>query len=87
MSVVEQFEQLIEIAQQLGYRIRYDYFGGTGGGICEFGGTRWMLIDLGMSSVERLEKLQSELAEEPLMGSLSLSRQQQEILGWPSKAA
>ena len=87
MSVVEQFEQLIEIAQQMGYRIRYDYFGGTGGGICEYGGNKWMLIDLGMSSVERLEKLQSELADEPLIGTLGLSNQQQQVLGWHSKAA
>ena len=38
MSTIEQIEQLVEIAQQIGYRIRYDYFGGTGGGVCEFSG-------------------------------------------------
>ena len=35
MSTIEQIDQLVEIAQQLGYRVRYDYFGGTGGGVCE----------------------------------------------------
>ena len=59
MSIVEQFDELVEIALQLGYKIRYDYFGGTGGGVCEHGGTKWLFIDLGMSAVERLEKLQN----------------------------
>lgn len=87
MSVVEQFEQLIEIAQQLGYRIRYDYFGGTGGGACEYGGTRWLFVDLGMSSVDRLEKLQAELSAEPFLQSLNLPAEQQQRLGLQSRAA
>lgn len=33
MSTIEQIEQWVHAAEQLGYRIRYDYFGGTGGGL------------------------------------------------------
>ena len=87
MSIVQQFDELVEIAQQLGYKIRYDYFGGTGGGVCEYGGTKWLFIDLGMSTVDRLEKLQTILSIEPLLDTLRLSPQRQQLLGLGSRAA
>ena len=66
MSTIERIEKLIETAQQLGYRIRHDYFGGTGGGKCEFGGQKWIFIDLALTSVEQLDQLQEALANDPL---------------------
>jgi hypothetical protein len=71
MSTIERIDQLIEIAQQLGYRIRHDYFGGTGGGKCEFGGQKWLFIDLAMTSVEQLDQLQEALADEPLLPAVA----------------
>ena len=71
MSTIERIEQLIEIAQQLGFRIRHDYFGGTGGGKCEFGGQKWIFIDLALTSVEQLDQLEEALADEPLLPTLS----------------
>ena len=71
MSTIERIEQLIEIAQQLGYRIRHDYFGGTGGGKCEFGGQKWVFIDLALTSVEQLDQLEEALADEPLFPNLN----------------
>lgn len=73
MSTIQQFDQLVEIAEQLGYRIRYDYFGGTGGGVCEFSGNKWLFLDLALSSAEQLEQLQKTLANEPLLGTIKLS--------------
>ena len=71
MSTIEQTDQLIEIAEQLGYRIRHDYFGGTGGGKCEFGGQKWLFIDLALTSVEQLDQLQEALADEPLLATVA----------------
>lgn len=71
MSTIERIDQLIEIAQQLGYRIRHDYFGGTGGGKCEFGGQKWLFIDLALTSVEQLDQLQVALADEPLLQTVA----------------
>ena len=65
MNAVEEFERLINIAQESGYRVRYDYFGGTGGGICRFGGTQWLFVDLALSVTERLENLKSQLLADP----------------------
>ena len=62
MSTIEQIDQLIEIAHQLGYRVRYDYFGGTGGGVCEFSGSKFLFMDLALTSTEQLEVLQKALS-------------------------
>lgn len=62
MSVVEQMEKLIALAQQLGYQVRYDYFGGTGGGFCQVNGKKWLFIDLALNGVEQLEHLEKSLS-------------------------
>ena len=66
MSTVEKFDQLIAEAQRVGYKVRYDYFGGTGGGICQFGGVKWLFIDLALPVTERLDLLESQLSDDPL---------------------
>ena len=72
MSTIQEFDQLIAIAETPGYRIRYDYFGGTGGGVCEFAGTKWLFIDLALTCNEQLEQLRDTLAKEPLLSTLKL---------------
>lgn len=65
MSTIEQVDRLIEIAEQLGYRIRYEYFGGTGGGVCEYSNHKWIFLDLGLTSIEQLELLEKTLNQDP----------------------
>lgn len=65
MNVVEQTDKLIELAQAMGYQVRYDYFGGTGGGFCQVNGKKWLFIDLALNGVEQLEYLQKGLSEHP----------------------
>lgn len=80
MSTIEQIDQLVEVAQQLGYRVRYDYFGGTGGGVCEFSGNKWLFLDLALTSAEQLEQLLSALANEPLLSTVQIDdRMKQEL--------
>lgn len=69
MNAVEEFERLIATAQESGYRVRYDYFGGTGGGVCQFGGTQWLFVDLALSVTERLDQLKTQLAADPYLDS------------------
>ena len=71
MNTIERIDQLTEIAQQLGYRIRHDYFGGTGGGKCEFAGQKWLFIDLALTSIEQLDQLKDALADEPLLQTVA----------------
>lgn len=59
--VVEQLELALERARQAGYQVRFEYFGGTGGGICEFAGRKVMFVDLALSTVQQLERVQGDL--------------------------
>lgn len=63
MNAVEHLDAMIDVAQQHGYRVRYDYFGGTGGGFCQFNGAKWLFIDLALNPLEQVEHLQQEMAE------------------------
>jgi len=67
MSTIEKIDGLTAIAERLGYQVRYDYFGGTGGGTCEFGGKKILFMDLALTSSEQLERLQAILAQEPFL--------------------
>ncbi|MEL7498942.1 MAG: hypothetical protein AAFN77_15145 [Planctomycetota bacterium] len=67
MSAIEQIEQLTRVAEGSGYRIRHEYFGGTGGGVCEFGGKKFLFLDLALSSLEQLALLQQVLVEEGVL--------------------
>lgn len=63
-GALAQVESLIENARRLGYRIRYDHFGGRGGGVCEFNGQKWIFLDVGLSAIEQLEMLEQEIAQD-----------------------
>ena len=69
MSTIQKIDHLTAIAEQLGYQIRYDYFGGTGGGTCEFAGKKVLFMDLALTSAEQLERLQDTLVKDPLFSS------------------
>lgn len=67
MSTIEKIDQLVAIANKLGYEVRYDYFGGTGGGACEYPGKKILFMDLALTSTEQLELLRETLSESPLL--------------------
>ncbi len=74
MSTINEFEQLIQAAEQSGYRIRYDYFGGTGGGSCTVGNQKWLFIDLALTSADQLAQLKQTLAADPVFQLSSYQR-------------
>ena len=74
MSTIKKIDRLTAIAEQLGYQVRYDYFGGTGGGTCEFAGKKVLFMDLALTSVEQLERLQDTLAKDPLLSTTALEK-------------
>lgn len=63
MHTVERFEKAVRLAKQLGYVVRHEYLGGSGGGICEFAGQKWIFIDLALTSAEQLDQLLNALQE------------------------
>lgn len=67
-GILEQVESWLETARQLGYRVRYDHFGGAGGGVCEFGGQKWIFMDVSLASCEQLSLLEESIPKDPLYG-------------------
>lgn len=54
MHTVELLDQAITAAKLLGVKFREDWLGGTGGGVCEIKGQRWVFLDLAQGPAEHL---------------------------------
>ena len=67
MHTVETLERLLTLAGQMGYVIRQEWLGGSGGGECEFGGRRYIFVDLALSVVEQLDQVAAVLRSDPTL--------------------
>ena len=75
MRAANLLEQLLDLAKQLGYTIRMEDLGGEGGGICEFGGKKWLFVDLTASSADQLQRTCDSLRLDPQLSGFALSPQ------------
>lgn len=89
MATMDVLQEALAIAQRVGYSIREEYLGGAGGGACEFGGRKWLFLDLAATADEQLENVTAVLREDPATLSLAgqLSPQLAWHLGWRRSAA
>lgn len=67
MHTVEMLERLLALAGQMGYVVRQEWLGGSGGGECQFGGQRYIFVDLALSAVEQLEQVAAVLRSDPTL--------------------
>jgi hypothetical protein len=81
MHTVDLLEQACEIAEQLGYRTRHEWLGGSGGGACEFAGKKWIFVDLALSVFEQLEQVTEALRRDPGIYLIDLSPPMRQVLG------
>ena len=65
MHTAELLEQSLQAARALGYTIRHEWLDGTGGGACEFGGKKWLFVDLALNTAEQLEQVSEALDNDP----------------------
>lgn len=72
MHTVDLLEQALESSKALGYRIRQEWLGGSGGGGCEIKGQRWIFLDLALSSTDQLAQVTEILRADPRIGAISL---------------
>lgn len=80
MHTVELLEHALSVAEQLGYRVRQEWLGGTGGGACQFAGRKWIFIDLALNSVEQLQQVREALRGDPGVYTLDLSPAMRRLL-------
>lgn len=64
-STVELLEAALQLSQRLGYTIRHEFLGGSGGGGCELRGRKYLFVDLALHVSEQLEQVCQALAEDP----------------------
>jgi len=80
MHTVELLEEACGVAESLGYKIRQDWLGGSGGGACEFAGQKWIFIDLALNAIEQLEQVSDALRDDPNIYLANLSGPLQQVL-------
>ena len=57
MHTVELLQEGLHTAERLGYRIRHEWLGGSGGGACEIKGRKWLFVDLALGPLDQLEQV------------------------------
>ena len=65
MHTVDLLDCAIATARDLGYQVRLEWLGGNGGGACEFGGRKWIFLDLALTTSEQLDLLVDALEADP----------------------
>jgi hypothetical protein len=86
MHTVELLEEALAAAKRLGYSLRQEWLGGSGGGACEVGRSKWLFLDLAQNQTEQLGMVIETLREEPAARQLSLSPELLKLLG-PARQA
>ncbi len=64
MNTVVQLENLLGLAKELGYEVRYESLGGAGGGVCALGTRKLMLLDVGQTTADHLETVKDALQQD-----------------------
>ena len=54
MHTVDLLDEALAVAEQLGFGVRHEWMGGTGGA-CEIAGKPWLFIDLSLTTDEQLD--------------------------------
>ncbi|MGD9645765.1 MAG: hypothetical protein AB7U73_08635 [Pirellulales bacterium] len=75
MHTVDLLEQALIAAERLGYELRNEWLGGSGGGCCQFNGRKWLFIDLALTPAEQLAQVLEALRVDPLLGRCDISRE------------
>lgn len=81
MHTIELLDQALSVADRLGYKVRQEWLGGSGGGACEFAGQKWMFVDLALNALEQLEQVTEALLGDPAIYAVDLPPQMRELLG------
>lgn len=69
MHTVEMLEHALTAARQLGYKVRQEWFG-LSGGVCEIKGQKWIFLDLSMSPQDQLSLVLDALHGDPGLARL-----------------
>ena len=54
MNTIADLDQKLDAIRSLGYTVRYDWFGGAGGGACRIGDRKYLFLDLALGAIDHL---------------------------------
>jgi hypothetical protein len=80
MHTVDLLEEAVAAARQLGYTVRHEWLGGSGGGACEVKGQRILFLDLAVGPLEQLQKVLEALRLEVRAPDVLIGRELKELL-------
>jgi hypothetical protein len=73
MHTVELLELALAAVKRLGYRVRAEHLDGGQGGLCEFGGRRWLFLDIAKAPIEQLHQVLEVLRGDARTAALPLA--------------
>ncbi|HEV7222828.1 MAG TPA: hypothetical protein VGN42_09010 [Pirellulales bacterium] len=73
MHTADLLDHALRAAERLGYKIRQEWLGGSGGGDCEIQGQKWIFVDLGLGLPDQLLLGVDVLRREPRATTLDLT--------------
>jgi len=73
-------DEALKLARRLGFLVRHDYFGGSGGGACQLCGRKVLFVDLALWPDEQLQRVLDVLSQEPELQQLTISEQLRQML-------
>jgi hypothetical protein len=80
MHTVELLEEALRVAGRIGYQVRQEWLGGSGGGGCEIKGRRWMFLDVALSPADQLDLVLQTLRRHPEAATLPMPQQLHHLL-------
>lgn len=80
MHTVELMDRALALAEQMGYEVRHEYLGGSGGGACEVGGRKYLFVDLALNAIEQFDLVIETLNEDNGLPMVSAPSELQQYL-------
>lgn len=80
MHTVELLERALDLAGQLGYAVRQEWFAGRGGGPCEIRGRKVLFLDLDLTPADQLEQALEAIRRDPQAERLAVPVELQPLL-------
>ena len=68
-------------AERMGYKVRQEWLGGSGGGGCEIAGRKAIFVDLALSPVDKLDQLLQAMRDDPAIFVVDLPDELRSVIG------
>ena len=87
MHTIELFEEACKVLERLGYRVRTEALDSGDGGVCEFGGRKWLFLDAAAKPAEHLRAVLEVLRGEYYVERIAMSSALRSLVSQRSAAA